>query len=42
MGGPRFYDRKEVKDALAYLKVIVNPTDEVSAKHVVNVPKRGG
>ncbi len=41
VGGPRFYDRKEIKDALAYLKVIVNPVDEVSAKRVVNVPKRG-
>ncbi len=40
VGGPRFYDRKEVKDALAYLKTVVNPTDEVSAKRVVNVPKR--
>ena len=41
VGGPRFYDRKEIKDALAYLKVIVNPSDEVSAKRVVNAPKRG-
>ncbi len=41
VGGPRFYDRKEIKDALAYLKAVVNPTDEVSVKRVVNVPKRG-
>ena len=41
VGGPRFYDRKEIKDALAYLKSVVNPTDEVSVKRVVNVPKRG-
>ncbi|MGI9577150.1 MAG: ATP-dependent helicase, partial [Microthrixaceae bacterium] len=41
VGGPRFYDRKEIKDAIAYLKVVVNPTDEVSAKRVINVPKRG-
>ncbi len=41
VGGPRFYDRKEIKDAVAYLKTVVNPTDEVSAKRVINVPKRG-
>ena len=41
VGGTRFYDRREIKDALAYLKVVVNPTDEVSVKRVLNVPKRG-
>ena len=41
IGGPRFYDRREVKDALAYLRATVNPADEVSLKRVVNVPKRG-
>lgn len=41
VGGTRFYDRREVKDALAYLRAVVNPNDEVSIKRVINVPKRG-
>lgn len=41
VGGTRFYDRREVKDAMAYLKAVVNPADEVSVKRVLNVPKRG-
>ena len=41
VGGTKFYDRREVRDALAYLRVIANPADEVSVKRVLNVPKRG-
>ncbi len=41
VGGTRFYDRREIKDAIAYLRAIVNPTDEVSVKRVINTPKRG-
>ncbi|MFN7970649.1 MAG: 3'-5' exonuclease [Acidimicrobiales bacterium] len=41
VGGLRFYDRREIKDAMAYLKAVVNPTDEVSVKRVLNTPKRG-
>jgi DNA helicase-2/ATP-dependent DNA helicase PcrA len=41
VGGQKFYDRREVKDMLAYLRALVNPDDEVSWRRVVNTPKRG-
>jgi DNA helicase-2/ATP-dependent DNA helicase PcrA len=41
VGGTKFYDRREIKDTLAYLRALVNPDDEVSWKRVVNTPKRG-
>ena len=40
VGGTRFYDRKEIKDILAYLKVLINPQDDISIKRIINVPKR--
>ncbi|HLG58385.1 MAG TPA: UvrD-helicase domain-containing protein [Vicinamibacterales bacterium] len=41
IGGVRFYERKEIKDALAYLKLILSPQDDVSLRRVINVPARG-
>jgi DNA helicase-2/ATP-dependent DNA helicase PcrA len=41
IGGTRFFDRREIKDAIAYVKAVVNPSDEVNIKRIVNVPKRG-
>ena len=41
VGSVKFYDRKEVKDAVAYLRILVNPDDEVSVKRVINEPRRG-
>ncbi len=41
VGGTRFYERREVKDALAYLRVVANPADDVNLRRIINVPKRG-
>ena len=41
VGGVRFYERKEVKDFLGYLRVLVNPEDEISLRRIINTPKRG-
>ena len=41
LGGVRFYERKEIKDLIGYLKVICNPKDDIALKRVINVPKRG-
>jgi DNA helicase II / ATP-dependent DNA helicase PcrA len=41
VGGVRFYERREIKDALAYLKLLLNPHDDVSLRRVINVPARG-
>ena len=41
VGGVRFYERREVRDALAYLRVLSNPEDTVSLRRILNVPKRG-
>lgn len=41
IGGQRFYERKEVKDMIAYLRVVANPSDDISLKRIINVPGRG-
>ncbi|MFB3050265.1 MAG: 3'-5' exonuclease, partial [Acidimicrobiia bacterium] len=40
VGGPRYYDRREVKDAVAYLRAVVTPDDQVAIKRIINVPRR--
>lgn len=41
VGGTRFYDRKEIKDLIAYMRVLANPNDDISLKRILNVPARG-
>ncbi|RSL31788.1 DNA helicase PcrA [Salibacterium salarium] len=41
IGGTKFYDRKEIKDVLAYLRLVANPDDDISLTRIINVPKRG-
>ncbi|WP_251178672.1 ATP-dependent helicase [Adlercreutzia agrestimuris] len=41
VGGVRFFDRAEIRDVMAYLTLVVNPADDISAKRVINVPRRG-
>jgi DNA helicase-2/ATP-dependent DNA helicase PcrA len=41
IGGPRFYERKEIRDALAYLRLVAQPADDLAFERIINVPKRG-
>ena len=41
IGGPRFYERQEIKDAIAYLDIVANPANDLKFERIVNVPKRG-
>ena len=41
IGGPRFYERMEIRDALAYLRCVAQPADDLAFERIVNVPKRG-
>jgi DNA helicase-2/ATP-dependent DNA helicase PcrA len=40
-GGPRFYERQEIRDALAYFRVVVQPADDLAFERIINTPKRG-
>lgn len=40
-GGTKFYERKEIKDILAYLRLLLNSADDISLRRIINVPKRG-
>src|SRR5699024_4006485 len=41
VGGQKFYDRKEIKDLLSYIRIIANSNDDISLRRIINVPKRG-
>src|SRR5690606_1819488 len=41
IGGPKFYERKEVRDAIAYMRLVNNPADSLSFERIINTPKRG-
>ena len=41
VGGPRFYERAEVRDALAYLKIVASPDNDLAFERIINTPKRG-
>ncbi len=41
IGGPRFYERQEIRDAIAYLRMVVQPDDDLAFERIVNVPRRG-
>ena len=41
IGGPRFYERKEIRDAIAYFRIIIQPNDDLALERIINVPKRG-
>ena len=41
VGGVRFYERKEIRDAVAYLRVLANPDDDISLRRILNTPRRG-
>ena len=41
IGGLRFYERKEIKDIIAYLRLINNPNDDLALERIINIPKRG-